>query len=184
MSPDITQVTPFSPDVEPADSTTPIRRLVTGIDSEGLSTIVDDAICPRLVAHRVPTSVSTELWRTGRTPADNFGPFADPVAGDKTPRIAPPLNGSVFRIVEFPSDTDWRVDDDGNEVFPLDVHATASVDYAIVLRGEVWAILDATESHMRAGDVLVQRGTRHAWSNRSGQPCLVAFTLIGGTVIP
>ena len=58
------------------------------------------------------------------------------------------------------------------------MHRTHSVDYAIVLSGEIWAVMDVGETLMRAGDCLVQRGTNHAWSNRSNQPCLVAFILV------
>jgi len=61
-------------------------------------------------------------------------------------------------------------------------HSTASLDYAIVLRGFIWSVMDADERELTAGDVLIQRGTNHLWSNRCEQPCLVAFVLIGGTV--
>ena len=58
------------------------------------------------------------------------------------------------------------------------MHRTQTVDYAIVLSGEIWALMDSDETKMKAGDILVQRGTNHAWSNRSNKPCLVAFVLI------
>jgi quercetin dioxygenase-like cupin family protein len=58
------------------------------------------------------------------------------------------------------------------------MHRTQTVDYAIVLSGEIWALMDSGETKMKAGDILVQRGTNHAWSNRSNKPCLVAFVLI------
>ena len=61
------------------------------------------------------------------------------------------------------------------------MHRTHSVDYAIVLSGEIWAVMDEGETLLRAGDVLIQRGTNHAWSNRSTVPCLVAFILVGAT---
>jgi quercetin dioxygenase-like cupin family protein len=63
------------------------------------------------------------------------------------------------------------------------MHKTASVDYAIVLKGEIWAVMDDSEKRMTAGDVLVQRGTNHAWSNRTDQPALVAFILVGATPV-
>ena len=60
------------------------------------------------------------------------------------------------------------------------MHKTRSVDYAIVIAGEIVAILDREETVMRAGDILVQRGTNHAWANRSDAPCRIAFILIDG----
>jgi quercetin dioxygenase-like cupin family protein len=63
------------------------------------------------------------------------------------------------------------------------MHKTATVDYAIVLSGEIWALLDEGETLLRAGDVLVQRGTNHAWSNRSAAPCLVAFILVSASPV-
>jgi quercetin dioxygenase-like cupin family protein len=178
----VSEYNPFSPEVEPAGSTRKIRRLVTGVDGEGRSTILMDEICPGKVAHGVPTYVATNLWRTETTPVDNSCPLVDPVAGNMQRGVGPAPNGSVFRTVEFPPDKDWRFDADGTEIKPLAFHATQSIDYAIVLSGEIWAVLDTTEVLMRAGDILVQRATAHAWSNRSEQSCVMAFVLIGGTL--
>jgi quercetin dioxygenase-like cupin family protein len=69
---------------------------------------------------------------------------------------------------------------DATSATPM-MHKTASVDYAIVLSGEVWAVMDEGETCMKAGDVLIQRGTNHAWSNRSSEPAFVAFVLVGAT---
>ena len=106
--------------------------------------------------------------------------------------LEPPLNGSIFRIVEFPPDAagggfdrtaaframgaSHTMDPDASR-HPA-MHRTDTVDYAIVLSGEIWALMDEGETLMRAGDTLVQRGTNHAWSNRSDQPCLVVFVLV------
>ncbi|WP_299954258.1 cupin domain-containing protein [uncultured Modestobacter sp.] len=174
---------PFVSDVAPAASTRKVRRLVTGLDAEGRSTIVlDDTGRHAAAGHGVPTYVATQLWRTESTPADNTGAVRDPYDTDERLSVGPPAAGSIFRTLELPPDRDWRFDEQGEEVRPLAFHTTRSIDYAIVLSGEVWAVLDATEVRMTAGDVLVQRGTSHAWSNRSDEPCLLAFVLIGGNL--
>ncbi|MFJ9381220.1 cupin domain-containing protein [Streptomyces sp. NPDC101455] len=174
---------PISPGVEPAEVTTKVRRLVTGVDGEGRSTILLDGVAAHAkVGHGVPTYVSTDLWRTEESPVDNAAPFRDPLDTDQPLSVGPTTNGTVFRTLELPPDRDWRYDEDGKEVTPLAFHTTRSIDYAIVLRGEIWAVLDTTEVRMTAGDVLIQRGTAHAWSNRSDESCLLAFVLIGGTL--
>ena len=182
---------------QPAPATAPkvrpIRRIVTGHDAGQRSIIVSDQASPHVMAiHGIPTHAVTDLWSTRTTPADS-------TAADvcKLPiQLAPPANGSVFRVVEFPPDRDWlgRVDTRAafasmgesaakalsgaaQQPHPF-MHKTASVDYALVMSGEIWAVLDAEETLMQAGDVLIQRGTNHAWSNRSALPCLIAFVLI------
>ena len=106
--------------------------------------------------------------------------------------LEPPRNGSIFRIVEFPPDAagggfdraasframgaSHTMDPDASR-HPA-MHRTDTVDYAIVLSGEIWALMDEGETLMRAGDTLVQRGTNHAWSNRSVEPCVVVFVLV------
>ena len=107
--------------------------------------------------------------------------------------LEPKPSGTICRIVEFPPDAAWQDRTDASEVFssmeaghaadstsstPM-MHKTASVDYDIVLSGEIWAVMDEGETCMQAGDVLIQRATNHAWSNRSSQPALVAFVLVG-----
>lgn len=172
---------PFASDVPPAGSARTVRRLVTGVDEAGRSTFLIDEVCPGKTGHGVPTYVATDLWRTYESPVDNGGAFRDPAAGDAK-SVGPTANGTVFRVLELPPDKDWRFDADGNEVKPLAYHTTASIDYAIVVSGEIYAVLDTGERLMRAGDVLVQRGTAHAWSNRSAAPCVLAFVLVGGTL--
>jgi hypothetical protein len=174
---------PFSSGVEPAPSTCKVRRLVTGLDAEGRSTIVMEDFGRHAAAgHGIPTYVATQLWRTETSPADNTGPLRDPYDTDQPLSVGPPQNGTIFRTLELPPDKEWRFDADGSEIRPLAFHTTRSIDYAIVLSGEIWAVLDATEVRMTAGDVLVQRGTAHAWSNRSDEPCLMAFVLVGGNL--
>ena len=110
-------------------------------------------------------------------------------------RLPPPANGSVFRCVEFqPEDPEVYAALDGKAAFaalgaadsvaegarhPF-MHRTNSVDFAIILSGEIYMLLDDTETHLQAGDVVIQRGTNHAWSNRGTEPCVVMFVLVDG----
>lgn len=164
--------------VEPAPGTRRFRRIVTGIDERGKSVIVSDGEASSIqTVAKTATFVVTNLWRQAGVPVNNDGPVDDGVGGIVS--LKPPLDGSVFRMVEFPPDSHWRDREDG----PADqVHATPSLDYVILLSGEIWASLDEEETLMRPGEVLIQRGTRHAWSNRSDRQAVVAFILIGGTV--
>jgi mannose-6-phosphate isomerase-like protein (cupin superfamily) len=174
---------PFSGDVQPAPSTRKVRRLVTGLDAEGRSTIVLEDVARHAAAgHDTPTYVATQLWRTEASPADNTGPLRDPYDTDEPLSVGPSQHGTIFRTLELPPDKDWRFDAEGNEIRPPAFHTTRSIDYAIVLSGEIYAVLDAMEVKMTAGDVLVQRGTAHSWSNRSDEPCVMAFVLIGGNL--
>jgi quercetin dioxygenase-like cupin family protein len=140
------------------------RRIVTGHDATGAAHVVEDADCP----HAYPVTggvITTELWcHTG--PPDNAAGYDDPISTDVT--IPPPAGGSVFRIVEFPAEPRER---------PYQ-HRTASLDYCVVLDGEIYALVDDEERLMHAGDTLIQRGTNHAWANRSGCPARVLFVLI------
>jgi hypothetical protein len=172
-----------------------IRRIVTGHDSRGRSVILSDKSSPHVMTLQgIPTFGVTELWTTSSTPADNR------VAKDpcKVPvQLAPPRRGTVVRVVEFPPDKQWIKSADRDQAFasmgksgaralahdasasrhPM-MHRTQTIDYAIILSGEIWALMDIGETKMKAGDILIQRGTNHAWSNRSRRPCLVAFVLI------
>jgi hypothetical protein len=172
-----------------------IRRIVTGHDGRGRSVIASDAASPHVMTLQgIATLGVTDIWKTVATPADNAS-SADPCG--MPIQLAPPKRGTVVRVVEFPPDRDWLKSADREKAFasmgssgahalsrdasasrhPM-MHRTRSVDYAIVLAGEIWAIMDVGETKMKAGDILVQRGTNHSWSNRSRKPCLVAFVLI------
>lgn len=171
----------------------PVRRIVTGHDAQGRSKVLSDAASPHsMTLAGVDTFGVTDLWRTTSTPADNTG-SADTCEPAIT--LAPPKSGTVLRLVEFPPDKDyigrWKRDEafasmgtsgahaiDSSAERHEAMHRTASVDYAFVLEGEIWAVLDADEVLMTAGDFLIQRGTNHAWSNRSERPALVGFVLI------
>jgi quercetin dioxygenase-like cupin family protein len=172
-----------SPGLVPAASTRKVRRVVTALDDQGRSVVAIDDVSPHVSCQaNSDLFVVTQLWRTTSTPADNTGPAVD-LPSEALP-VAPPKNGSVFRTVEFPPDSVWRAPGaEGEEMARRQIHATPSTDYCIVLSGEIYAVLDAQETRLSAGDVLIQRGTNHAWSNRSGESCVVAFVLIDGNAV-
>ena len=171
----------------------PVRRIVTGHNLQGRSVIVSDAPSPHAMALAGVSDFGvTDIWKTFGAPASNEG-SADACTAKIT--LAPPPSGTVFRVVQFPPDRDyvgkWKPDaafasmgDSGADAIHKNaerheaMHTTNSVDYAIVIEGEIWAVLDDDEVLMKAGDVLVQRGTSHAWSNRSDRPSMVGFVLI------
>jgi Cupin domain len=170
----------------------PVRRIVTGHNQAGKSIIWMDGPAPNSSSPpAIPQLVNTVLWITDRSPASNQG------NEDSSPKgrqlgIEPPRGGSVFRIVDFPPDKEFEGIDvrrmmaeiGGEHVLRGEkprhamFHKTNTLDYAIVLEGEIWAMLDEGETRMRAGDVLIQRGTSHSWSNRTDQNCRVAFILL------
>jgi mannose-6-phosphate isomerase-like protein (cupin superfamily) len=170
----------------------PIRRVVTGHDAAGKSVFVRDGAAPHVYCRSPGSAVVTELWETRGAPADNHGQAE---VTDHPFRLAPPKTGTVFRIIEYPPDKERLAalaheraagDDGSGHIAALDrgaprhpgFHKTHSVDYAIVLSGEIHALMDEGEVRLVAGDVLIQRGTNHAWSNRTEQPCCIAFVLI------
>ncbi len=167
-----------------------IRRVVTGHNAQGRSCILMDGNAPNTMEMAsMPGLVVTDLWETKGSPADNRG---DKDNADRPIRLEPPPGGSVFRIVEFPPDAAWKGKASGSEAFdsigaghavaegsddPM-MHVTHTTDYAIVLEGEVWAVMEDGETRLQAGDVLVQRGTVHSWSVRTDRPARVAFILV------
>src|SRR5262245_45952363 len=170
----------------------PIRRVVTGHDANGRSVFIMDAAAPHVYQRSPGSAVVTELWETCSAPADNRGSAE---VTDHPFRLAPPKNGTVVRIIEYPPDKERLAaltaqrgsPDDGSghgDAFDRGgprhpgFHKTSSVDYAIVLSGEIYALMDEGEVLLKAGDVLIQRGTNHAWSNRTGQPATLAFVLV------
>lgn len=176
----------------------PIRRVLTADDDQGRSFIAEDGPSPavRTVAER-PGYRVTNLWCTGAAPS----PVAAPDAIALHQGVSPPPGGTVLRIIDFPPEPQ-----DPEELRRAlhatfahmyrdalhapqpgqhpGMHRTHTVDYALVLQGELVAILDQAETTLRAGDVLIQRGTHHAWANRSGQPARVAFVLVDAAAGP
>lgn len=169
----------------------PLRRIVTGHDAQGRSCIVEDGASPaqKTVPER-PGYRVTNLWRT--LAGGGVG-AADSIAQHQG--VLPPAGGTVLRIIEWPPEPQdpvqarERLQATFKTLYPdahhapapgqhPGMHRTQTVDYAIVLEGEITAIMDSGETVMHAGDVLVQRGTNHAWANRSGRPAKVAFVLV------
>ncbi|MDR0357896.1 MAG: cupin domain-containing protein [bacterium] len=136
-----------------------VRRIVTGHDAKGRARVeIDEAT--RLESG--PPGGRTVVWTTEGFPVDNTG--SDDTSARETGLTL--ANGTVFRIVQF---------DPGN---PPRRHRTSSVDYAVVMSGEIDMELDDEVVHLQAGDVLVQRGTVHNWMNRGAEACRIAFVLI------
>ena len=138
-----------------------IRRVVTGHDQHGRATVLIDAMCGNVMSRR-PSHQSCVVWSTGSFPADN----SDDEDGGAREVASTDPGGTVFRLVEYQPG-----------VAPRN-HRTESIDYAVVVSGEITMELDGTEVQLRQGDVLVQRGTIHNWVNRGTRPCVVAFVLV------
>ena len=138
-----------------------LRRVVTGHDASGRAVFKIDEISKNLVSAR-PGSTACVVWTTESFPVDNGGDADEGLRKTGTTLS----NGTVFRVVEF-----------GPGVAPR-VHRTDSIDYAVVVSGEIDMELDDSVVHLKAGDVLVQRGTIHNWVNRGSAPCVIAFVLI------
>jgi quercetin dioxygenase-like cupin family protein len=170
----------------------PVRRIVTGHDEQGRSVLLEDRAAPHVFRPSHSPNVGlTDLWLIDALPASCAG-MEDPMA--QPFRLEPSRTGNVVRIVELPPDKERNYANQG-EVFEQfgvahardgaarhpGFHKTSSIDYAIVIEGEIWALMDVGETLMRPGDVLVQRGTNHAWSNRSESIARVAFILNGAT---
>jgi len=169
-----------------------VRRIVTGHDEEGKAVVLMDGEAQNVKIREATGIGSTLLWVTDSTPPDLSG-AADAAAREIG--VAPPRRGSIFRIVEFPPEQEvgkamnnedvikemGLASSEGEEGPPrhATMHRTDSIDYVVILSGEVDLWLDDSEVQLKAGDVVVQRGTNHAWVNRGAEPCRVAFVLIG-----
>jgi mannose-6-phosphate isomerase-like protein (cupin superfamily) len=179
----------------------PIYRVVTGHDAEGKAIVASNGPLPTVAEIRaIPGTVFHEVWETRSTPApvDNG---ADPTTGPLM--LPPPKHGTRIRFVDIPPDSAEFLAHGASKVkdafaqigdvaastvkrdspHPL-MHRTASVDYGIVIEGEMTLVLDDSEVLLKPGSVVVQRGTNHAWANRSGKPCRMLFILIDGQVDP
>jgi len=161
----------------------PVRRVVTGHRGEKAVVLFDSA-APNQKLRQASGLVSTLLWATDEQPADVSG------SADRSLReigVPPPPSGSIFRVVDFPPEGAARSREavlkemgvaDAGGARHHGMHKTRSTDYAVVMEGEIDMLLDDSEVHLTAGDVLIQQGTNHAWVNRSGRPCRIAFVLI------
>ncbi len=181
----------------------PIRRIVTGHDAKGRAVIVDDGPPQRIV--RVGGEIGPvfhEIWNTRETPA-----HIDRASGEPPEEgivLAPPRNGTRIRVLDIPPE-DERLSNVSPEQARAHfaeigaasasshstgesrhafMHRTETIDYGIVLEGEITLILDEDETVVRAGEIVVQRGTNHGWANRSTKNCRIAFILIDGHFDP
>jgi mannose-6-phosphate isomerase-like protein (cupin superfamily) len=178
-----------------------IHRVVTGHDAEGQAIVVSDGPPPTMVeVAAIPGTVFHEIWNTTGSPAlvDNG---ADPTLGPLV--LPPPSHGTRLRFVDIPPDTEEllthgarRMHDAFSQIgdaeastvragspHPL-MHRTESIDYGVVIEGELTLVLDKSEVQLKPGSVVVQRGTNHAWANRSPHPCRMLFVLIDGVYDP
>jgi len=138
-----------------------VRRVVTGHDKNGRAVVKIDEVSKNIISSR-PGQTACVVWTTESFPVNNTGETDEGLR-----QVGTTLkNGTVFRVVEF-----------GPGVAPRN-HRTDSIDYAVVLSGEIDMELTESVVHLKAGDVLVQRGTIHNWMNRGTQPCVIAFVLI------
>jgi mannose-6-phosphate isomerase-like protein (cupin superfamily) len=146
------------------------RRIVTGHDGDGVSVVLSDGPVP--VTRELPDDgvAFHEVWATSSAPAVIGAGAEDPTSGAIT--VPPPPRGTRIRINEF---LPYSLDDHGLQ---SPMHRTQSIDYGIVLEGEITLVLDDSEVTARAGDIVIQRGTDHAWANRGDTMARVAFVLV------
>lgn len=175
-----------------AEKPKPVRRIVV-VDEKDKSRALMHGPAPDVRADPArPGFAATRIWLTDQTPA-RIGEVRDPTSGKHT--LEPPPGGSVCRVVTFPPDAGWKGKVGAKEVqgyfaamgspgastySPAAPHPymqkTRSLDFCLVLEGEITLVLDTEEVQLKAGDTVVQRATNHAWSNRSGKPCVIAFS--------
>jgi quercetin dioxygenase-like cupin family protein len=141
-----------------------VRRVVTGHDEAGRAVVQIDEVCTQFVEGR-PNGFACNVWTTDTVPADNDG-HED--AGRRPGKFTMIENGSVFRLLDFRPGLAQRI------------HRTDSIDYIVVMRGEIDMELEPGGQvvHLKAGDVMVQRGTVHNWINRGTETCLLAVILL------
>ena len=181
----------------------PVRRVVTGHDVQGRAVILEDAPPPRVV--RVGGEIGPlfhEVWNTRETPAR-----IDHASGEPPEEgiiLAPPKGGTRIRVLDIPPEderlarltpeearahfaevgaADASAHTDEGPSRHVFMHRTQTIDYGVVLEGELVLIMDEGETTVRAGDIVIQRGTNHGWSNRSDRNCRIAFILVDGQFV-
>jgi hypothetical protein len=175
-----------------SEKTQPVRRIVVADENDKSRVLVDGPAPDVRTDPARPGFASTRIWLTRETPA-RISEVDDPTTGTHT--LEPPPGGSVCRVVTFPPDAAWRGKVGAKEVqdyfatmgspgastytskapHPY-MQKTRTLDFCLILDGEITLVLDTQEVHLKAGDTVVQRGTNHAWANRSGRPCTIAFS--------
>lgn len=179
-----------------------VRRVIAGHDKNGRAIVLSDGMAPVVKTNPArPGYRGTELWKTNAMPAPITLDEPDPTLG--APAMLPSPNGTIIRITELGPETDELRNLSGETVrsmfaaagapgisqfksggrHPL-MHRTETIDYAVVLEGEVTLVLDEEDVHLKAGDIVIQRGNNHSWSNRSGKMCRMLYILIDGKFDP
>ncbi|WP_341887229.1 cupin domain-containing protein [Variovorax sp. YR752] len=178
-----------------------IHRVVTGHDAAGKAVVASDGPLPTVVElQAIPGTVFHEVWSTTGAPAP-VDSGADPTTGPL--RLPPPPQGTRIRFVDIPPDSAeflahgaarmqqafTQIGDAQASTVKADsphplMHRTESVDYGVVIEGEMTLVLDDSEVLLRPGSVVVQRGSNHAWANRSGRLCRMLFVLVDGRYEP
>jgi hypothetical protein len=177
----------------------PIRRIVTGHDTVGRAVIQEDGPPARIQrVGGVHGPLFFEVWNTRETPARIDRASGEP--GEDGISLAAPRNGTRIRILDIPPDDESfetmtpeqakahfaevgateASSHSGSASRHAFMHKTETVDYGIMLEGELVLIMDEGETVIRPGDIVIQRGTNHGWANRSGKPCRICFVLIDG----
>ena len=142
-----------------------VRRIITGHDEDGKAIVKIDEICSHFREGR-PGGMVCNVWTTDSSPANNS---KQDDAGQREGKFTMVENGTVFRILEFRPGLQERV------------HRTDTIDYIVVMKGEIDMELETGEEvHLKAGDVMVQRGTNHSWVNRGTEVAKLAFVLLDG----
>jgi mannose-6-phosphate isomerase-like protein (cupin superfamily) len=177
----------------------PVRRVVTGHDARGRAVIQEDGPVPRV--QRIGGAhgpLFFEVWNTRATPAPIDRASGEPA--EQGIQLAPPKGGTRIRVLDIPPDdasfaqlTPEQIQAHFAEVGAREaasgadagsrhvfMHRTETIDYGIVLEGELTLIMDEGETLLHPGDIVIQRGTNHGWANRSSRHCRIAFILIDG----
>lgn len=173
----------------------PPRRIVTGHNANGRSIILQDGPAPCcLQPDHSPNVLMCDLWELASFPPDNTD---DRDTSLRPLKLSPPASGAIFRVVEFPPDSqrNWAA---RKQVFAQygeehalgekeerhpGFHKTPSIDFAVVIEGEIVAMMEEGETLMKVGDTIVQRGTNHAWANRTDKPTRMVFIMIGAPAV-
>lgn len=147
------------------------RTIVTGVKN-GRSVVTSDGEAQNVSQH-FPGLIISDIWATNSSPAD----LKSEIKMENTAFPITPAHGTYFRYVSIPPDADLGIEHQLGMPHPL-MHQTETLDYIIIASGEVYLVLDEQETRLSAGDIVIQRGTNHAWSNRSDQPCIQIAILI------
>lgn len=178
------------------------RRVVTGHDAQGRAIILADGPPPKTMAIPAANVEFFELWNTNSSPSPIEATEIEPT--DRPIQLSPRQHGTVIRITDFhpgglhaggdagrelaaksfaaagdAADSTWRP----GAAHPM-MHRTQTIDYGIVIEGEIYLVLDDSETLLTAGDIVIQRGTNHAWDNRGAAVCRMVFVLVDGAFAP